>query len=320
MRPTVALPESVTWRVQLDRAMWVAGVRALMLQALHPVAMQGVWQRSDFLENPTGRLLRTADFVATTTYGSPDEAEELGERVRSVHRRLAFTDPATGERRHADDPDLLVWVHCAEVVSYLEVVTRAGLRLTRADADAYLAEQTRTAGYVGLDPGDVPGSLADMRGYLARTRPLLRVTREAELTVRFLLWPRVPRRLRRLAPLKPLWLPIGALSYYTLPGWARGAYGTLPELPGTQEAATAGLRAVRAALHLTPDTLYNRLFDEVTVRRARLARLRLEAAGYDLRKGFRAIARDPARSHARRGTSGLPPHPGRPDGALPEPG
>ncbi|MFC3996841.1 oxygenase MpaB family protein [Nocardiopsis sediminis] len=296
MQPTVALPESVTWRVQLDRAMWVAGVRALMLQALHPVAMQGVWQRSDFLQDPTGRLLRTADFVAATTYGSPQEAEELGERVRAVHRRLAFTDPATGAAHRADEPGLLVWVHCAEVVSYLEVVTRAGLRLTRADADAYLAEQTRTARYVGLDPADVPGSLAQMRGYLARMRPHLRVTREAELTVRFLLWPRVPRRLRRLAPLKPLWWPIGALAYYTLPGWARSAYRTLPEPPGTQEAATLGLRGVRAALHLTPEALYNRLFDEVTVRRARLARLRLEAVGYDLGHGFRGI-RTTRRSH-----------------------
>lgn len=156
MRPTVAPPESVTWRVQTDRAMWVAGVRGLMLQALHPVAMQGVWQRSDFMDDPIGRLLRTADFVATTTYGSPEEAEELGRRVRAVHRRLRFTDPATGRGHRADDPDLLVWVHCAEVVSYLEVVMRAGLRLTRAEADRYFAEQTATAGYVGLDPATCP--------------------------------------------------------------------------------------------------------------------------------------------------------------------
>ncbi|MFD0803304.1 oxygenase MpaB family protein, partial [Streptomonospora algeriensis] len=236
MQPTVASPAGATWRVQIDRAMWVAGVRALMLQALHPLAMQGVWQRSDFMDDPTGRLMRTADFVATTTYGSPKEAAELGRRVRAVHARLAFTDPATGRKRRVDDPELLLWVHCAEVASYLEVVTRAGVRLSRQGADAYFAEQTRTAALVGLDPAEVPASVAQMRAYLARMRPRLAATPEAEAAVRFLLWPKVPERLRALAWLKPLWLPVGALSYYTLPDWARRAYGILPEPPGTQAA------------------------------------------------------------------------------------
>jgi uncharacterized protein (DUF2236 family) len=290
MRPTVALPGSPTWRVQLDRAMWVAGVRSLMLQALHPVAMQGVWQRSDFMDDPTGRLLRTADYVATTTYGSPEEADALGARVRAVHRRLVFTDPATGRRHRADDPDLLTWVHCAEAASYLEVVTRAGVRLSRADADRYLAERAAAARYVGLDLGGVPGSVGALRAYLARTRPLLAATPEACATVRFLLRPRVPDRLRRLAPLAPLWLPIGALAYHALPAWARRAYGILPEPPGTQTAVTAGLRAVRAALNAVPDPLYHRLFADATVRRAHRARARLRAAGYDVRGGLAGAA------------------------------
>lgn len=242
--PTVAAPESVTWRVHLDRAMWVAGVRGLMLQALHPVAMQGVWQRSDFMDDPTGRLLRTADFVATTTYGSPQEADDLGRRVRAVHRRLRFADPATGRTHRVDEPDLLVWIHCAEVVSYLEVVTRAGLRLGPEAADRYFAEQRRTAGYVGLRPADMPGSVREMRRYLAGIRPRLRVTPEAVRAVRFLLWPAVPERLAWLAPLKPLWLPVGALAYYALPSWARRAYRVLPEVPGAQVATTAALGAL----------------------------------------------------------------------------
>ncbi|MBV2364597.1 oxygenase MpaB family protein [Streptomonospora nanhaiensis] len=282
--------------------MWVAGVRALMLQALHPVAMQGVWQLSDFLDDPTGRLLRTADFVAATTYGSPEEAAELGRRVRAVHSRLRFTDPATGRRHRVDQADLLLWVHCAEVVSYLEVVTRAGVRLTAAEADAYLAEQTRTAAYVGLDPREVPASLAQMRSYLARTRPLLRATPEAAATVRFLLWPAVPTRLRHIAWLKPLWAPVGALSYHTLPAWARRAYGVLPEPPGTQTAVTAALGAMRAGLNAVPDPLYVRVFGEVTRERDRRARRRLAAAGYDLGAGFRGL-NDPARRPAPRRVS-----------------
>ncbi|MBB6171928.1 uncharacterized protein (DUF2236 family) [Nocardiopsis mwathae] len=291
MPPTVADPQSITWRIHLDRAMWVAGVRALMLQALHPVAMQGVWQRSDFRDDPTGRLLRTTHFVAVTTYGSPEEAEELGARIRRVHARLSFTDPRTGRRHRVDEHDLLVWVHCAEVVSYLEVVSRAGQRLTAAEADRYIAEQARAAAYVGLAPEEVPASLVGMRRYLADVRHRLRATPEAVRAVRFLLWPKVPERLRALAPLKPLWFPIGAMAYHSLPEWARRTYRVLPELPGGQAATTAGLAALRRTLHAVPDPAYHRLFDERTVRSARAARERLAAAGYDVRGGLIGVRR-----------------------------
>ncbi|WP_159943417.1 MULTISPECIES: oxygenase MpaB family protein [unclassified Nocardiopsis] len=289
MQPTVAAPESVTWKIHLDRSMWVAGVRALMLQALHPVAMQGVWQRSDFREDPTGRLLRTAHFVAVTTYGSPAEAEALGERVRRVHRALSFEDPATGRRHRVDQHDLLVWVHCAEVSSYLETAHRAGVGVSPREADRYLDEQSRTAAYVGLARGDVPRSVPAMRRYLASVRPRLGATPEARAAVRFLLWPRVPERLAWLAPLKPLWFPVGALAYATLPAWARRAYRILPEAPGGASAATAGLRALRTALNRVPERYYNLLFDEATVRSAEEARQRLLEAGYSVENGLRAL-------------------------------
>ncbi|WP_017613478.1 oxygenase MpaB family protein [Nocardiopsis salina] len=289
MEPTAAAPESVTWKVHLDRSMWVAGVRALMLQALHPLAMRGVWQRSDFRDDPTGRLLRTAHFVAVTTYGSPDEARELGERVRRVHSALTFTDPDTGRIHRVDQHDLLVWVHCAEVSSYLETTVRAGLRLTPAERDRYIDEQSRTAEHVGLLRDDVPRDTASLRRYLAGARPQLRVTPEAARAVRFLLWPDVPDHLAALAPLQPLWFPIGALSYYTLPAWARHAYGTLPELPGAAAATTEGLRLLRGGLNRVPERFYNRIFDEATLRSADEAKKRLLEAGYEVENGFRAL-------------------------------
>ncbi|GAB3689993.1 oxygenase MpaB family protein [Nocardiopsis oceani] len=289
MQPTVAAPESVTWRVHLDRSMWVAGVRALMLQALHPIAMQGVWQRSDFRTDPTGRLLRTAHFIAVTTYGSLAEADTLGEHIRRVHRSLSFTDPDTGRLHRVDQHDLLVWVHCAEVTSYLETCHRAGLPLSTSDLDRYLDEQAHTATYVGLAPDDVPRNAADMRRYLAAVRPGLRVTPEARQAVRFLLWPKVPEQLSWLAPLKPLWFPVGALSYATLPAWARRAYGMLPEFPGGDAAATAGLRALRSGLNRVPERYYNLIFDEATVHSADEAKKRLLDAGYEVENGFRAL-------------------------------
>lgn len=306
MRPTVAAPESVTWRVHLDRSMWVAGVRALMLQALHPIAMQGVWQRSDFRSDPTGRLTRTAHFVAVTTYGSLAEAEALGRHVRRVHRALGFTDPVSGRLHRVDQHDLLVWVHCAEVSSYLETCHRAGVELSAADRDRYLDEQAHTATLVGLSPEDVPRDVAAMRRYLAAVRPTLRVTPEARRAVRFLLWPSLPERLAWLTPLRPLWFPVGALSYATLPRWARRAYGTLPEVPGADTAATVGLRALRTGLNRVPERHYDRIFDEATVRSANEARRRLLAAGYRVEDGLRA-----ARRTAAPGRSGAPsPEPG----------
>ncbi|WUH97310.1 DUF2236 domain-containing protein [Spirillospora sp. NBC_00431] len=85
MPATVQPPESVTWRVHIDRAMWVGGVRSLMLQALHPMTMWGVWQNSNFQRDPFGRLRRTADFVGVGTFGSPEDIEKAAYRVRELH-------------------------------------------------------------------------------------------------------------------------------------------------------------------------------------------------------------------------------------------
>jgi len=288
----VQSPRGATWQVHLDRAMWVGGVRGLMLQALHPLAMLGVWQNSDFQQDPFGRLRRTADFVGRVTFGTPQEADAIGRRVRDIHRSLRITDPGGGGTHRVDDPELLLWVHCAEVSSYLEVARRGGLRLTERQADRYLAEQRTSATYVGLHPDDVPGSCAELDAYLKRARPGLRVTEEAAATVRFLLWPRLPRELRRLAPGKPAYFPFAALCYYTLPEWARRMYGTLPEVP--QAAVTAGLRAFRFAANALPEPVHDRAFLPSTRRMLGASRERLAAAGYDVSRGLKGLT-DPRR-------------------------
>ncbi|MFC5187729.1 oxygenase MpaB family protein [Actinomadura harenae] len=259
-------PETVTWRVVLDPLMMVAGVRALMLQALQPTTMRGVWQNSNFLEEPLERLFNTAHFVTVTALGTPRQADELGARVRAVHRTLRIKDPDTGRTHRVDEPELLLWVHCAEVSSYLEVIERGGLRLTPAERDRYYDEQRRTATYVGLHAEDVPGGVAAMAAYFDRARAELdlRVISESRATVRFLLWPRMPRKLRLLAPFKPLWLPVGMLAYYTLPRWARDEYRALPEVPGVQPLVTLGLRVVRFLVGLVPDRIAGRPFKPET--------------------------------------------------------
>lgn len=292
MSATVQPPQSVTWRVQSDRSMWVGGVRGLMLQALHPMAMWGVWQNSNFQEDPFGRLQRTADFVGVATFGSQEEIDALGAKVRAIHRRLRILNHDTGKKERLDQPELLRWVHCAEIYSYLETARRAGLPLTAKMADRFLYEQRKTGTYVGLHEEDLPGSVAEMEAYFEEMRPQLRVTDEAMETVKFLIWPRLPENLKFLSPGKPAYFPFGALCYYTLPAWARQMYGTLPEVP--QSAVTAALRSFRLAMNSVPESLHDYSFMKPTRDMLDRARQGLAAEGYDMSKGLYGL-RDPRR-------------------------
>lgn len=242
-------PESVTWQLHADPTMWVAGVRALYLQALYPRAVRGVVQNSDFRKDPWGRLFRTADFVGVTTYGSTAEAERAGTRVRRIHGFLQAEDPATGEQYRIDEPALLRWVHCAEVVSYAEVVRRAGLPVTDAQVDDYFDEQRSSARLVGLEPKEVPGSQAEMAEYFAAIRPELARSPEADDVWDFLRRPPVPSVLWLGREL--VWSRIAELAYGALPGWAHSLYGHRPLPPF---AVTAGLRMLRttSTAALTP--------------------------------------------------------------------
>lgn len=248
-------PRSVTWQLHSDPMMWIAGIRALHLQALHPRAVRGVLQNSAAFQDTDqgrrdawGRLMRTADFVGTLTYGTTDAAEAAGARVRALHRRLSATDPDTGERYRVDEPALLLWVHCAEVDSYLRVLRRSGFPLDDAQADRYLAEQRVSARLVGLDPAEVPGDRAALAAYFAAVLPCLARTEEARRVDAFLRHPPVPAALVPAREL--LWRQIARLAYDALPGFAHELYGRPAPPPATvtRRLRTAGtlLRAVPA--------------------------------------------------------------------------
>src|SRR5438045_3024310 len=94
-------PDSVTWRVHADPSMLIGGMRALLVQALHPLAMAGVEQHSDYRADPWGRLRNTVEYVMTTTYGTEEEARQAGRVVQAIHKRVRGTDP--GRRRGRAD-------------------------------------------------------------------------------------------------------------------------------------------------------------------------------------------------------------------------
>jgi uncharacterized protein (DUF2236 family) len=247
-------PDSVTWRVHADPSMALAGLRALLLQAVHPLAMAGVAQHSDFRGDPWGRLFRTADYVAVTTYGTSAEAHRAAARVRGIHRRLSGVEPESGTAYRVDDPELLLWVHCSEVESFLSTAVRCGLRLTRSERDAYYDEQVRAAELVGIRARDVPSSEDDMAQYFLDMAPHLRVTEEARRTARFVLWPPMPSLVALGTPARPAWVALAGAAAAMLPRWARRLYA-LPGLPTTDVAATAAGLAFRTGLLAVPGRL-----------------------------------------------------------------
>jgi uncharacterized protein (DUF2236 family) len=146
-------PSSASWHVHGDSSMLVGGIAALLLQTLHPLAMAGVAEHSDYRERPFGRLSRVASFVAATTYGSTPVAESVVESVKAVHERVVGTAP-DGRPYSAGDPDLLRWVHVAEVACFYAAHRRYHPRALRgADADRYYDEVAVVAEMLRRDRG-----------------------------------------------------------------------------------------------------------------------------------------------------------------------
>ncbi|NYZ62722.1 oxygenase MpaB family protein [Luteimonas deserti] len=165
-------PDTVTWRVHADfPGMLAGGLCALLLQALHPRALAGVWDHSDFRADLVGRLRRTTAFVAGTSYAGTAEAQRLIARVAAIHVRVRGTT-AAGVPYAADDPDLLTWVHVSEAYAFVQGFRAyAGMAMPRALEDRYYDESRRVAEALGAR--DVPASAGEIERYFAGVRPEL---------------------------------------------------------------------------------------------------------------------------------------------------
>jgi uncharacterized protein (DUF2236 family) len=246
-------PDSVTWRVHADPSYHLGGMRALMLQALHPVAMDGVARNSTgFRDEWWMRMTRTGQYVETVTFGTRTEARRMAARVRGLHRRLSGVEETTGRAYRVDDPDLLLWVHACEVESLLTTARRAGVPLSDAEADRYVLEQVASAQLVGVPLATVPTSVAELDAYFEDVRPSLAATPAAVEGVRRLFLPPMPGWLQVLTPARPAWGTLASLGMALLPAWGRRMY-SLPGLALTDAAATAGLKAFRAAFLALPE-------------------------------------------------------------------
>ena len=216
-------PDDVIWYVNGDAAMYAGGIRSLLLQTLHPAAMAGVAGHSGYKSDPWGRLQRTSEFIAMTTYGPIPSALALIERVKAVHERVrGKTDDGTPYR--ASDPHLLEWVHLTETQSFLASFQHFGDRpLSRAEADEYVAQAAPVGELLGAV--DLPRTEVDLLAALERYRPELRASAAAVDTVTFLLrHPPIPW------PARPGYWMLAAGAISTLPVWARRELG-LPTSP-----------------------------------------------------------------------------------------
>jgi len=244
-------------RVHADASMFIGGMRALLFQSLHPLAMAGVAEFSNYRDDPWGRLQRTSDFLAATTFGPVAEAERAVEVVRSVHARVQGTAP-DGRPYSANDPHLLRWVHLAEVDSFLAAHDRYGAeRLTDSERDRYVADVAVIARALGVPAP--PETVRALRDQLRSYRPELAGTPAARDAARYLLvQPPLPLAAR------PAYGLIAASAVALLPRWTRRPLG-LPFLPVTETlalrpAGEAVTRTIRWAMH-APDSRHSSTSD-----------------------------------------------------------
>jgi len=240
-------PRSVAWRVVGHPMSLVGGLRALIIQALHPLAMAGVAQHSDYERRALDRLRRTAYYVTATTFGDTATAHDAVLRVKRVHRTIRGIDPVTGRPYSAADPEIQIWVHCVEWHSLLAAYRVYGRRtLTGEQQDQYLAEGAIVGSLLGTPRERIPASRAEYRDYFSAVRPQLCLTEYSRKAINFVMHPPVQRETLHLqAPMRLF----AAAAVALVPAHLRAIAGI--QRPWWQDAAAvAAVRPFGTALTL----------------------------------------------------------------------
>ena len=226
-------PDRPIYRVHGDASMFIGGLRAVLFQSLHPLAMAGVAIHSDYKADPWGRLQRTADFLASTSFGTAEVAQAAVNRVLAVHERVTGV-ASDGRPYSANDPHLLLWVHVAEVDSFLAAYQRYGATsLDQKDRDGYVADMSVIASALGVP--NPPTTEAELRKQLADFRSELKSTKEARDAARYLII-QPPLEF----PARAAYSLIAAAAVSLLPAWSRFPL-RLPYLPLTEFAVAQPL-------------------------------------------------------------------------------
>jgi uncharacterized protein (DUF2236 family) len=239
-------PGDAIWTVHGSVSTFVGGIRSLYLQALHPLALAGVDRHSTYRQDPFGRLQRTGAFLAATTYGSAELAQQTVDAIGVLHRRVQGT-AQDGRRYSAQDPRLLEWVHISLVDSMLAAYLCLG-RDGAVDADAYVADMAVVGARMGvLDP---PTTVPALEERFAGFREELRVDATVRRTHAFVTHAPLPLALR------PGYRVLARAAWATLPAWALDLLGSRPHAAAVDlAAADVSLRVLRSALVASPARL-----------------------------------------------------------------
>lgn len=190
----------ISWKIVGHPVALIGGMRALIIQTLHPLAMAGVAQHSDFRADPLKRLRGTSAYVASVVFGDKSTAIAAAERVKKIHARVTGIDPVTGKPYSASDPETMLWVHCTEIHSFLAAYRAYAGPLTLEQRDRFLHEQVTAAELIGIPRSMVPSSVAEYRAYFQSMRPHLCVSNEAAATIDFIVRPRMAPGSHQKAP------------------------------------------------------------------------------------------------------------------------
>ena len=236
-------PGSMTWPVAGDTAVFVGGIRALLVQAAHPEVAAGVAQHSRYREDPLGRLTRTAAYVTATSFGAMPEVSRAVAVVRGRHRPVAGHSDR-GLPYDASDPALSAWVHNTLTDSFLTAYRVYGAQpCLSADADRYVREQTRVGELLGAEP--LPGTAAALSAWVA-SHPQLAPSAASAQAITFLRHPPLP------PAILPAYQVLLRAAVATLPSRIQEITG-LPSRPGDLMAGRAAVTALRWALGSSPD-------------------------------------------------------------------
>ena len=163
-------PGSITWKVNREAAIYLGGMRALLMQIAHPKVARGVAEHSNFRSDPFSRLRRTFDTVHAMVFGTREQALTAAERLYAVHQRVrgpAGAPTASASAYSANDPELLMWVLATLVDSSLEAYETFFEPLPVDEQQAFYEEAKTFARLCGLEAHQMPPTLAAFRRYVA---------------------------------------------------------------------------------------------------------------------------------------------------------
>jgi uncharacterized protein (DUF2236 family) len=240
--PGLLGPDSVSWRVIGDTAAFVGGIRALLVQTAHPEVVAGVEEHSTYRHDPLGRLSRTSVYVTETTYGAMPEVEAAVATVRRAHVPVHGTSER-GKAYSAGNPGMAAWVHNVLTESFLVAYKVFGAeRLSRADADRFVEEQTRIGALLGAKP--LPTTADALSRWITGDAPVA-PTAAQRTAIRFLTQPPLS------FAVKMGYRPLFNAAVATIPAATREMLGLVAP-PGSVRGGRATVNGLRWALGSSP--------------------------------------------------------------------